>query len=137
MDRIFFDKQIVQALQEKSLVNNGADKFVVAYAVVGRRDSKRIYFNIEKSKKSLFMEGKMNIDTGKLERLYENQKLEANFVQVPRELEQEALRELDGKQSTIVDLTTNSPLANFARSQRKKRQKTRQKMAKASKRRNR
>lgn len=79
----------------------------------------------------------MNIETGELRVLPEMQKAYPNFVQVPKDVEQEALRELADQQSVFVDLSADSPLANFARSQRAKQSKQRKKMAKASKRRNR
>ena len=79
----------------------------------------------------------MNIDTGELRLLTEKALIPEGFFAVPKELEEEALNELGDRQSVFVDLKSNTPLAQFAQSQRAQRKKSRKKMAKASKRRNR
>lgn len=85
----------------------------------------------------------MNINTGELMMLRAEQaklleKEIEGFVKVPTELEEEAIKALDGKEKTIVDLESDTPLANWARQERKHKTKSsRAKMAKASKRKNR
>jgi|GEM_PF-7013103 hypothetical protein len=91
----------------------------------------------------------MNTDTGVLRRIvsFGGGNLGANiakaaaagFTPVPKKHEAEAEKHLDGKDSALVDLKANSPLANWAREERRhsKCRKAKTKMAKASKRRNR
>lgn len=81
----------------------------------------------------------MNVNTGELMMLSaENMKLLYNkFTSVPDELQDEAKKELAGKEKTVVDLKADTPLANWAKRERNKVKSNRAKMAKASRRRNR
>ncbi|SMC38133.1 hypothetical protein [Papillibacter cinnamivorans] len=82
----------------------------------------------------------MNIDTGELRMFTADQMKEfvGVFTPVPSELQDEARKALGGEESTVIDLKADTPLANWAKSERKHKAKSnRAKMAKASKRRNR
>jgi hypothetical protein len=86
----------------------------------------------------------LNIDTGELRRLQdemteeEKQKLfKEGFRPVPQDLKEEAEKELDGKDSTMVDLKKKSSLMSWCKKENKKHKKSKRKMAKASRRKNR
>jgi len=78
----------------------------------------------------------MNVDTGELVRLRAGQGKEG-FIQVPNELEKEVEKQLNGKDSVMVDMSKDTPLVNWAKSHRTDKKKSRAKIAKASRRKNR
>jgi len=84
----------------------------------------------------------MNVDTGELIRLAMNadiaELIKKGFTPVPEELQEEANRELGNKDSVMVDMKKNTPLANWAnRTKAANKKKAKNKMARASRRRNR
>lgn len=82
----------------------------------------------------------MNVQTGELKLMDEQmaKKLGEDWAKVPKKLEPEAKKVLNGKQSTVVNLKDKSPLARWAKHKRdESKKKARKKMAKASKKRNR
>lgn len=82
----------------------------------------------------------MNIDTGELMRFYPDALMPDGFMQVPDDFRDEAEKVLKGRDSAVIDLAADTPLAKWAGEQRKLRDgkaKTRRKMAKASRRKNR
>ena len=87
----------------------------------------------------------MNIDTGELRRISSNLSVEereqlfnACFVEVPNDLEEEAMQILAEKDSAFVDLEKDTPLARWARSKRTdKNKKVKRKMSKVSRKSNR
>lgn len=74
----------------------------------------------------------MNPDSGRLVADIESEPEEKrrNFVPVPASMRHAAKKALSGRASTMVDLGSDTPLAHFAKRQRKA--KTRRKNAKAS-----
>ncbi|MBP2664295.1 MAG: hypothetical protein H6Q71_2243 [Firmicutes bacterium] len=91
----------------------------------------------------------MNVDNGHLIRLgvmgegrsceQEMEKImRSPFLEVPQELEVEAVRELAGKNETFIDLKAATPLASWATKKRAERDKKKDKrqIAKRSKQRN-
>jgi len=83
----------------------------------------------------------MNVDTGELRR-FEKEKaeelLKEEFVPVPKKHKAEANKELGDKDSVIVDMRKDTPLANWAnRTRVANKKKARNKTARASRRRNR
>jgi hypothetical protein len=84
----------------------------------------------------------MNVDTGELRRLakYADEKeiIKEGFTSVPAELQEEANKELGSQDSVMVDMKKDTPLANWANQTRvASKKKAKNKMAKASRRRNR
>jgi hypothetical protein len=82
----------------------------------------------------------MNVDTGELRMLTteQMQALKDSFMPVPDDLQEDAKKELSGKESTIIDLKADTPLARWAGQERKHQKKNnRRQMAKASRRKNR
>lgn len=83
----------------------------------------------------------MNPYTGRLTRLTDDEAKELydgvnwRMIPVPEELQPEAEKALGGLKETVINLKAKSPLADFAAAQRK--QNSRKKMQKASRRRNR
>ncbi len=77
----------------------------------------------------------MNIDDGKLRRLESELSVEQfeqlkkllygeGFEPIPKELEEEAEKELKGRDSTVIDINEKSLLADWAKREREKRAKT-------------
>jgi inorganic pyrophosphatase len=89
----------------------------------------------------------MNVNTGELRMLAagaERDKellkalMEEGFRPVPQELQEEAAKELNGKEETFVNLKGSTPLAKWAKNQREKdKKKAKRKLAKASRKLNR
>jgi len=86
----------------------------------------------------------MNVDTGELisGNLLEtfSDLLKEKYQQVPDELAEEANRELDGKDKTVVDMTKETQLVKWAKTQqgaKNKKHSNLKKMQKTSKRKNR
>ncbi len=77
----------------------------------------------------------MNVDTGELRRFQEGEEIPNDFTLIKQVKElRQAQKELAGKKTAWVDLTANTPLANFARKERNKRKR---KIIDASRKRNR
>jgi uncharacterized protein YchJ len=67
----------------------------------------------------------MNVDTGELRRMndigeafekaFSDISKKEGFTQVPQELEEEAMRELAGKDSVMVDMKKKTPLTAWAK----------------------
>jgi hypothetical protein len=89
----------------------------------------------------------MNVNTGELRMLTagaEKDKelmkalMEDGFRPVPEKLQEEANKELNGKENTFVDIRGKTPLAKWAKHQREKdKKKAKRKAAKASRKLNR
>ena len=86
----------------------------------------------------------MDVRTGELirEKAFEELAEEEakRFRKVKKELEEEAIKELEGKDKTFIDLKARTPLAKWAKQERKmdkKKIKKKRKIAKASRKRNR
>lgn len=84
----------------------------------------------------------MNVDTGELRRLLSHEEelklIKNGFTPVPEELKEEANRALGNRDSVVIDMETDTPLANWANKARSKnKKKTKRKMATTSRRRNR
>lgn len=82
----------------------------------------------------------MNTDTGELRMFAANLKSEElemmGFTPVPNDLHEEAERVLDGKESVMVDIAQNTPLANWTKRRQKSKKKVRAKIARKSRARN-
>jgi preprotein translocase subunit SecA len=64
---------------------------------------------------------KMNVDTGELFKIFDEQQLKLlrelhgdSIQSVPEKLQEEAKKELAGRDQAVVDMTKNSPLVNWA-----------------------
>lgn len=76
----------------------------------------------------------MNCDTGRLIKLLEGQELPEGFMEVPKELEEEAYKQLGENKSVIVDMERDTPLTEWARGNRKERRKKEKKRCKRQRR---
>lgn len=83
----------------------------------------------------------MNTNTGELFRsiALSPEELKEKLTQVPDYLDEEAMIELNGKDSTMVDMTKDTPLVRWANehSTNERKKKVKRKIAKKSKQRNR
>ena len=83
----------------------------------------------------------MNVNTGELMMLMQGQEPPEGFTRVPDDFAEEAKKFLEESESknkpAIVDMTQDTPLVNWAKHQRDSKKKTRTKMARASRRKNR
>lgn len=72
----------------------------------------------------------MNIDTGELRRFADDESKPPNYVRVPesvKEVYRQAMKELENSDSAQIDLSGKSPLAEFAKMERKKRDREKKK----------
>lgn len=77
----------------------------------------------------------MNIDTGELVRLIANQNIEeSGLIPVPDEFSELAEKKLGQQDRIFVDMAQDTLLTRWVKDERKKKKKSRRKMAKKSKR---
>ena len=81
----------------------------------------------------------MNVNTGELMRQYSDEYASQGFTPIPEDLMGEANKVLGERDQAMVDLNSNTPLANWAHKKRNEKaaKKKRRKMVKSSRRKNR